>query len=169
LTFLKLKAPARRGPRARAWPELKLLAPALEQAALKTRGGAVVALNFVVLQNLPFAQLLPDVSSVIRFCYHAFTMHPETPPTGMVFTTALMMALDAGAREISIEILLAALDHRFYRTKSQMLYLYCPFRTKTYRCQPTRRQQYRRCSVVSLTSPLICSEVPSSLLRNNNH
>jgi hypothetical protein len=38
-------------------------------------------------------------------------MHPETQPVGMVFTTALMIALDAGAREISIEILLAALDH----------------------------------------------------------
>jgi hypothetical protein len=40
-------------------------------------------------------------------------MNSETPPLGLVFTTAWIMALDAGAREISIEILLAALDHPF--------------------------------------------------------
>jgi hypothetical protein len=32
---------------------------------------------------------------------------------GLVFTTALIMARNAGAEEISIEILLAALDHPF--------------------------------------------------------
>jgi hypothetical protein len=40
-------------------------------------------------------------------------MYSETPSVALVFATALRLAQRAGASEISIAILLAALDHKF--------------------------------------------------------
>ena len=45
--------------------------------------------------------------------YDAVTMCSEPPSIGLVFATALRLAQRSGKSEISVEILLAALDHHF--------------------------------------------------------
>ena len=55
----------------------------------------------------------PDNAVLAPEWYDAGTMYSETPSVARVFATALRLAQNAGASEISIEILLAALDHKF--------------------------------------------------------